>query len=311
MPNPDIVVMRQGDTSKPNPFTIVIVANPVLEAARARVGETVQSIFVPDPITSARPAFDACAQHIDASLFGELPNQAEKMLGVSGIAEKVRVVSVFETGLPAVEANSLVANGNNSDLVEARRNFFKPFLAARGLDVDIAFGVTGSTTHKRASAYATSDDDTRPGVGFTLDDAPLMHRHFNVIPGAVAIHHETRTLTALHEFSHAMGSYSNGLVIDLYADIENVAGSVNNRRGRPIPPTFINYNGTAMAPDFIRDGLGYDSAWKTYHCELLDAGFPALMDNYHSAAGGASHRCQHDRITRQFLLDRVRAKINR
>lgn len=303
MPNPDIVVMREGDTGKPDPFTVVIVANPVLEQSKGL------GVFAADPITSDRAAFNACARHINASLFGALPGQAEKFLGEPDIAPKVRVVALFVTGLPAGDSNSLVANDNVSEIVEARRSLFRPFLAGHGLQADVAFAVTKSATHTRASAWPATDDDTGPGVGFTLDGVALSHRHRNLIPGTSAIHATTRSLTALHEFGHALGSFSNGLVVDLYVD--NGQTGVNNRRGRPIPPAFATYDGVTAASDLARDGLGYPATWQSYHCELLDAARPAVMDNYHLASGGGAVKCRHDRITRQFLLDRVRAKINR
>jgi hypothetical protein len=112
----------------------------------------------------------------------------------------------------------------------------------------------------------------------------------------------------LHEFGHALSSYTNGSVVDLYADS---SAGINNKRGNPMPANFAVYNGIGMTTDSTRNGLGYPGSWQSYHCELIDSSFPAVMDNYWLAADGIPEHCQHDKITRQFLIDRLRAKIAR
>jgi hypothetical protein len=300
--SPVVTVLNPGDTTKPNPFTICIVANPALEAPwQSRQ-------FVVDPITLSNAAFNGCAKYIQDVLFGNLPGQRELFLADPAIAPKIRVVTLFVSGLPALDANSLVAQDADSNLLVARRVAFQPFLVRYGLVADVAYGVSASTTHTRASAWFTSDDDARPGVGFTLDGVALAHRYYCLIPGTVGIHVTATSMTALHEFGHALSSYSNGMVVDLYVD-SNPA--LNCKAGRPIPPQFANYNAATLASDPLRDTLGYPPGWNSYHCELLDSGFPALMDDYWLAPDSVPEHCQHDRITRQFLTDRIRAKIQR
>ncbi len=87
--------------------------------------------------------------------------------------------------------------------------------------------------------------------------------------------------------------------------------ALNCKSGRPIPPKFAIYDTTQNASDPKRDSLGYPTGWKSYHCELIDPGFPALMDDYWQAPDQVPEHSLHDRITRQFLSDRVRAKIAR
>ncbi len=113
-------------------------------------------------------------------------------------------------------------------------------------------------------------------------------------------------LTALHELQHAISSYSNGSIVDLYVDSPP---GVNCKRGRPIPPDFANYNGAVLASDPIRDGLGYDPGWSSYHCGLIDPSLPAVMDNYF--LGSTPDAGQNDEITRRFILDRLNAKLSR
>jgi hypothetical protein len=299
---PVIRVIRPGDLTKPNPFSICVVANPALEAPW-QSGQ-----FIIDPIMANQGAFDAAVQYVERVLFGMLPAQAERFLGHPSIAPRVTMFSVFTPGLPADGENSLVAQDGVSELLIARRTAFKPFLARYGRAADVVYAISASETHTRASAWPTSDDDAGPGTPFTLDGATLYHRHNSRIPGTIAQHTTSSSLTALHEFGHALSSYSNGQVVDLYVDSDP---GVNNKRGRPIPAQFGGYDGINLAADTLRDGLGYEPAWQSYHCALNDARFPAVMDDYWRAPGGVPERCEHDQITRRFLLDRVRAKQER
>ena len=301
-PNPIVTVMNPGDTTKPDPFTICIISNPVLEAPW-KTGQ-----FVVDPITSNQNAFDAAAHYICDVLFGRLASQREQLLADPTIGPKIRVVSIFVTGLPAQDVNSLVAQDTDSNLLIARRTVFLPFLKRFALNADVAYAVSASPTHMRASAWYTSDDDARSGVAFTLDGVSLSHRYYCLIPGTVAIHATASSMTALHEFGHALSSYSNGMVVDLYVDS---SPALNCKVGRPIPPQFATYGATVNASDPVRDSIGYQSGWSSYHCELIDPGFPALMDDYWLAPDHVPEHSQHDKITRQFLADRVRAKIGR
>jgi hypothetical protein len=154
--------------------------------------------------------------------------------------------------------------------------------------------------------WYTTDDDARPGAAFSLDGIALSHRHWYLVPGTVAIHMNATSLTAVHEFQHAASSYSNGQVVDLYTD--SLPG-LNCKRARPIPASFANYAGTVYPSDLTRDGLGYPVGWQSYHCALHDPTSPAVMDNYYAAV--SPEQCQNDTITRQFMIDRLRAKIAR
>lgn len=295
-----IEVIRQGDTSKADPFTICVVANAALEAPW-NTGQ-----FISDPLTSA--AFRRAVRYIEDSLFGRLPGQTEQILSDPSIVNKIRLVSLQPSALAPADATSLVAQDSLSSLLVARSSVFVAFLARFGLYADVVFAVSGSTTHSRASAWLTSDDDARPGVSFTLDGVTKTHRFHCIVPGTVAIHATATSLTALHEFGHAISSYTNGSIVDLYVDSD---AGLNNRRGRPMPITFSSYNGTAYSTDLTRDGLGYTPGWQSYHCELTDPSAPAAMDDYWKEPTGHPTRCMHDKITRQFILDRIQAKAAR
>lgn len=298
---PIIRVIREGDTSKRNPFTIVVVANPALEAPWR------SGIFVTDPIAGDQAAFDGCVASINESLFGDLPGQAEKFLAAPEIGSRIRLVSLFIDDLPAEDINALIGQDDVSNIAVARRTVFRPFLARFDLSADIAYAVTASATHRRASAWFTSDDDGQGGIRFTLDGTELFHRYEHLIPGTVALPVTSTSLTAMHEFGHALSSYTNGMVVDLYVDGRE---GLNNQRGQPIPPRFGTYNGESIPSDLSRNGLGYPPNWQSYHCALIDPSNPAVMDDYWKAGSGPE-ACRHDAITRKFLADRLLAKISR
>jgi hypothetical protein len=51
----------------------------------------------------------------------------------------------------------------------------------------------------------------------------------------VAIHVQCHSLTALHEFGHALSSYTNGSITDRYVDSDP---AVNNKHGHSYPLRF-------------------------------------------------------------------------
>jgi hypothetical protein len=249
------------------------------------------------------------AEYIFKNLFGLLPGQVDKVLGLSPHANEIRVMSMCLPTTAVSDATALVAEDDIADTLAlvARRQQAHAFARAHDLDPDILFLVSQSPTHTRATAYGTTDDDTRPGIAFNYDGLNLWHRHFHLIPGISAVHTLVSGMTPVHEFGHAFSSYTNGYVTDLYVD---GAAAFNRKIGRPIPAKFAAYGGTTYNSDTVRDGLGYPAGWQSYHAELVDPSRPAIMDDYWRAAGGPL-KCQHDRLTRAYILDRVRAKATR
>jgi hypothetical protein len=295
--------MRKG-AAKANPFTVAIVANPALEAPWN------SGAVMADPIIGQLAAFQSAASYVVTSLFGGLPGQRETLLSDPSVANEIRVVSLYDSASPVDLAHALAAQDGSSNTLVARRSVYKAFLASYpeyNIDADVVYAISASTTHTRASAWFTSDDDGQGGVPFTLDGSVYSHRYNNLIPGTIALPASSTSLTAVHEFGHAISSYTNGMVVDLYVDSNP---GLNNKQGRPIPVLFCSYNGANHASDQTRDGLGYPGGWSSYHCELNDPINPAIMDNYWMASGG-DVICQHDTVTRQFIMDRVLAKVGR
>jgi hypothetical protein len=296
---PTIKTLVRANTSKAHPFTVAIVANPTLAA---RDGMPLRR----DPILTDEPAFDAVAEYIRRSLFGQLPGQAERFLADPSVPPETNLISAFAPEVEISDATALIREDVGfSDLLVPRRERYRPFLSRLALEADVVYAVSASERLKRASAYPASDDDSAPGVQFELDGTTLFHRHFSLIPGAIALHFSATSLTAIHEFAHALSSYSNGVITDLYTDRGQ---GINRKEARPIPPNFCRYEGRDLASDPHRDSLGYEPGSRSFHCEL-NAAAPAIMDNYYHHR--PSEACEHDKVTRMFLLDRVRAKMGR
>lgn len=297
----DLQVIREGDTGKSDPYTIVFVANPAIEAPAG------SGMFVVDPICGNKAAFDAAVAHAVDCLFARLPMQAETLLADPSIEPHVRVVSLRITGLPATSANTLVGESAFGLMLVPRRNELSAFGAAVVPSVvDLVIAVSDSAKYTRESAYATTDDTAKGGTPFVLDGSAGTHWHFPDIPGTAALHKTTRSMTPLHEFGHAASSFTSGFVQDLYTDAKKA--EINCLIGRPIPGTFRTYNGSAFASDPTRGSLGYPPAWTSYHCDRA-APPPSLMDDY-TVAANPMH-CRFDQISAAYLRDRLVAKIGR
>ena len=308
-------VLRSGDATKLNPFTICIVANRYLEAPLN------SGTFIPDPIIGNKAGFDLCATYIVDCLIGGLPAQRDGILNDPAILPHVKICTIFDPA-PATttdpdqqDSESLVGQDAASYLLIARRTQIKNYLQVKyGKIVDVAYAITASNTHQRASAWFATDDPANAGVPFVLDGLKLVHCYESFVPGTVALHCTAASLTATHEFGHALSSYQNGMIVDLYID-GNAA--VNNKRRRPIPPHFTTYRAAAIISDATRGHLGYPVTWQSYHGERNGAApagldLPAIMDNYYMVPGGCHpEQCEHDVVTRNFLKDRLVAKINR
>lgn len=301
---------QDGDPSKGDPFFILILNNIALERP---VGS---GIYIGDLDGSApggvhEAAFTQQAGYIVDNLLGRLPGQAEPLLADSPHVANIRIWSTFVSGAPVDSTTCLVLEDptTGSTIIEPRRNEVAQMLKRLDINPDIVFIITQSATHDRASAYGTTDDDARGGRAFQYDGAPFVHRWFHIIPGMAAIHLTSSAMTAAHEFGHAFSSYTNGFVDDLYVDGTSTA--FNRKYGAPpVPQNFATYDGMAYASDPVRDGLGYPASWRSYHAELADPANPALMDNFWMApSGNVSSR--HDRLTKQFILDRIDAKATR
>jgi hypothetical protein len=222
-----------------------------------------------------------------------------------------------DPGSPNADAESFVGEDFLSDRIIARRiKAHQHVKSMYGAPVDIIYAVTESPRHTRATAWYSTDDPTNIGQTFSIDGVQMVHCYNALIPGVIAIHRTASALTAPHEFSHALSSYQNGMIIDLY--VSNGTAAVNCKvAAQPFPASFGTYAGAPLASDLTRTCIGYPAGWGSFGSErngLAPAGpdLPAMMDNYYMACRGHSPlQCEHDRITRAFLRDRLLVKIGR
>jgi len=304
----EITQWRNGDTTKPDPLFILVINNIAVEKPFG------SNNFVADMGTGTsadRALFSSRAEYINKNLFGEWPDQAERLLADSPYASKIKLWSMYIWGLPSNGTTSMVGEfGPGLDrFLKPRRDAVVGMLANIGMSPDIVFVVTNSSTCSRSSALGTTDDDTRGGVPVTYDGGTITHRFYHKIPGMVAIHKNTEDMTAAHEFSHAFSSYSNGFITDLYRDSDLYChGTIvfNRKIGRPIPDNFAIYHDVNYLSDKTRNSIGYGNM-QSYNSELADATVPALMDRYWDGL----MKSLHDKMTKAYIMDRVAAKVSR
>jgi hypothetical protein len=216
-------------------------------------------------------------------------------------------------GLASSAATSFVGEFGdwNDGFLKPRRAAVVDMLARIGMSPDVVFIVSkiSEAEYNTASALGMTDDDQRGGIAATFDGRRIVHRFYHKIPGMVAIHPGSQDMTAAHEFSHAFSSYSNGYITDLYRDNDLYChGTVvlNRKLGRPIPTEFAKYNGKSYRSDMTRNSIGYDCL-RSYNPEPTDQAALALMDDYWESP----MKARHDKLTKQFVMDRIAAKVSR
>jgi len=227
-----------------HPYTILIVANPVLE-------REFDGALYRDPILDEPDLFRAKIACIIGSL------ASSKMIRDDFLA-KIRIISLFDPGLaPPSDAaipkdpndptyrrylqNALCFERAFDVIIEPRQRIYDEvqpfevveerlisFLQQYNADLgipDVVFAVTASETHTRSSAAFTFDDEGAEGEEFTFELHPSgsrftrCHRRYPSVPGMVAYSvWDNRLKTPLHEFAHAMSSTTNGLIYDEYYD---------------------------------------------------------------------------------------------
>lgn len=304
-PRKHVRVLYPG-APKGDAFTVALVANPILEVEEG-------GKFIADPIVTDRPGFHDVVTYALTNLLTE----AENLLRQEDIDAYIRFVAIFDNVLAdSNDSNSLVKLKPPNNL-GPRRTRFKDYLA-RYLEItDVAFALTGSSTHTRASASCSEDDSAGAVTAFTYDGIDRVHGHATKVPGACTLSRYTDQdgLTALHEFGHMFSDCANGAVVDLYVD-GNPKGFQVNKKYRanatdPVPIHFGTYNGASHVSDPNRSTIGYPSDWKSYHPSLIDHDRPNLMDNYWEASEETIKDCRFDQITYDLLSDRLRAKVFR
>jgi hypothetical protein len=268
--------------------------------------------------------FSACARYIVDCLYGRLPNQSETLLADPVVNGKVKIIQIFDYSLPPNIVNALI--NEDRGLLEPLPDRISNVLGMHyNVHADVVYAVSLSDINLMPTPIGIPmKDDTSRGYGlYHLDGATYRHYQYSIEPGAIGLNAKEpeitpNTMVALHEFAHALGSGQNGLIVDLYND--NVAhGMCINKKhstARGIrPQEFAVLDGSQYQSASSRgQNLPYESngvKWLSYHCEQHQPAYPAIMDLYYAAPGGRYERCEHDKITRQFLIDRLSAKVSR
>ncbi len=300
-------------------YTIGIIANPAIQVA-GKTGN--EGPFVNDTIISDRPAFHRKVISVLESLF----DRNEDVFRDSQIEPHIRIFTIFDDSLPSDTAYALLRRRSDSNYIAPRSedlpNLLDTFLNNYQESADVLVLVT-KDNRSRMAWFTT---DTTTGTNFTYDGTNYVHGNGATTPGAFAdsiypvYRNDADKMTTLHEFLHAMSERTHGKIIDLYNN-DIVAGLNANKKGRTaassIPVQFAEYASTTYNSDRPnppayqgRGGLGYpgtDNINASYQPELRENSNPNLMDNYASATDPL--QCKLDRLTYQFVIDRIRAKI--
>lgn len=213
--NAEITQWKDGDTTKSDPF-FILVMNNIARECPFKSGNFVAD-FSTD-LTANKTLFNTGVKYIKENLFGELPDQAEKLLADLPHCAKIKFWSIYLSGMPIDGSTSLVAEHDveASQAIKPQREAVVSMLARLGINPDIVFVASKSTL--RAWTIATTDDDRRGGIKATYDGCTIVHRYYHDIPGMIAISAAPDMVTPAHEFGHAFSSFSNGHVVDLYND---------------------------------------------------------------------------------------------
>ncbi len=304
----DTVRVLYSGAPKSQPYTIAFVANPAIESKEG-------GSFSTDPVLTNRPGFHDAINYCLLNLL----TVTEDLLRQDDIDAYIRFITIFDSTQNVSDDNSLAREHISiSNMMEPRRNKLNDFLARYSEVADMVFVLHGSTSHRRASAWATNDK-TGPSTSYTYDGTDRVHGHFPRIPGSAAIPISVNQtgLTALHEFCHGASDFNNGRIKDLYVDWAPTNSFIINKKIRvintiPVPYFFSSYHGTNYLSDQNRDSIGYNSTWISYHPPLIDPSRPNIMDNYwYVGIGDDPLHCRLDQLTYDWFSDRLKAKIFR
>lgn len=228
------------------PYTIAIIANPVLESAILSDDDDLK--WRRDPILDFPKLFQAKVACIISSLASS-PIIVQDTRKNDNLLDKMRIMTLFDPELgkgdPPDSKNALCLEADYDIVIEPIQRTYKEsngsfevdkerlieFLEKHFRDrddnpitVDAVFAVTASETHTRSSALYTIDRSNPKGPVFKFDDDmgniwDRNHDLFPKVPGLIALSAwDNRIKTPLHEFAHAMSSTVNGIIHDEYYD---------------------------------------------------------------------------------------------
>ncbi len=313
-------------------YTLGVIANPSIQKSGS---ESDTPPFLQDPIMTKRPDFHKKVVNILETLF----DQTEDVFRDTDIEPHLRLWALFdETLKPGAKTALLRQSADTSFIMEPRSRdrpkLLPDFLKNYKETADVLDCVTADTKWNRMSAWFTTSSGS--GTSYTRDKKTYSHDPDVKIPGSFAdtiypfYNNSGDKMITIHEFMHAMSESVNGRIVDLYNDGFGFGkGFEVNKKSRPtdqpgstpgsnIPAVFGEYEGDDYNSDtpkqiyLGRGGLGYPGSdganiTASYGPELQDTTNPNLMDNF--PAGTAPDHSRLDKLTYQWVLDRIKAKI--
>ena len=289
--------------NKPNnPYTILIIANPRLQRAN--------NTQIVDPVTQNRGRFNMMVYNILDGLL----NFDEDLLAQREDKGLLQVETFFDASLAGDPANCLVVGGvrvPNAAMVLTVP--LKSFLDRQQLRPDVVYLIHDVPEYTRPTGVPGIDRTTGPTKTFLLDGKQGVMGAFPEKPGAVVMSATPNFAqpVAMHEFGHA-ASLVSCWITDLYDDRSDKIANLNKKKRvkltDPVPTIFANYNAVdfASAPDRW-PSKQYTTA--SYFPARIAGGQPNLMDQYLS--GSPMRACRFDRLTAQWLGDRLDFKMAR
>lgn len=295
-----------------NPYTLAIVANPVIYLAE-------ENRFVEDPIIRDEALFIKVVLRCLRSIV------TNDLLRLPEIFNRLKIVAVYDKNFALNETCALCesfAKITNAIVPREDLSQVDAYLKAspRNVAADVIFLISASEELTRSSARFTEEaPDNLNGREFQFSAPNLPPQHSRHpqnanIPGAAAISAwDDRLKTPMHEFAHAMSSVQNGPVLDEYVDeiFSSLAFSVNKRsRGlasNPVPTLFAKYGliGEEPAPYYSdRHRRDKEAHWVSYVPEKRSPHVSCTMDL-------AYYHYEFDRLLFDFMYDRIMAKMER
>lgn len=294
-----------------NPYTLAIVANPVIYIPA-------ENRFEEDPAICDEALFTKAALRCLKSI------AENDLLRLPEISSRLKIVAVYDKNFEANDTHALCEAFERITNVIAPRedlNRVDSYLKHRGVTADVIFLISGSEELTRSSArFSEEAQDNVSGKEFRLighsPTSTVVRRHPLTanLPGVAAISAwDDRLKTPMHEFAHAMSSVQNGAILDEYDDriFSSLEFAVNkSSRGSatdPVPALFAKYGLTGEEPTpYYSDRQRRDKAadWTSFVPEKRSPHVSCTMDL-------AYYDDEFDRLIFDFMYDRIMAKMER
>ncbi|MCK6623120.1 MAG: hypothetical protein HUU32_16080 [Calditrichaceae bacterium] len=294
-----------------NPYTLAIVANPVIYIPA-------ENRFEEDPAIRDEALFTKAALRCLKSI------AENDLLRLPEISSRLKIVAVYDKNIAENDTHALCEAFERITNVIAPRedlNRVDSYLKDRGVTADVVFVISGSEELTRSSArFSEEAPDNLSGKEFQLSGhfaaSPMLRRHPLTanLPGVAAISAwDDRLKTPMHEFAHAMSSVQNGAILDEYDDriFSSLEFAVNkSSRGSatdPVPALFAKYGLTGEEPTPYysdRQRRDKEANWTSYVPEKRSPHVSCTMDL-------AYYDDEFDRLIFDFMYDRIMAKMER